>query len=140
MVGTIVSPPLIAQRNGVFGEIQCTGLKVVDKDGKMAIDLYAHELGNGVAVLNKGGGAGIGLAAHEDEAGGNNVMILDKSGNKVVGLGTFSKMGNGVAIFDKQGNEIGLQSNDKANKRLIGGEKKVLLASDELSNRVSCYG
>ena len=118
-VGAIVSPPLIAQREGVFGEIRCTGLKVFDKRGKMAIELYATVLGNGVAVLNKHGGAGIGLAAHEDEAGGNNVMILDKSGNKVVGLGTFSKMGNGVAIFDKQGNDA------------------VLLASDELSNRVT---
>ena len=95
-------------------------------------------------VLNKHGGAGIGLAAHEDEAGGNNVLILDKSGNRVVGLGTFSKTGNGVAIFDTQGNKaIGLQSNDRANSVSVSdrqGKEAVLLSSDEVSNRVSCHG
>ena len=41
-VGAIVSPPLIAQRNGVFGEIKCTKLEVVNKYGKPAIRLEAY--------------------------------------------------------------------------------------------------
>ena len=42
-VGAIVSPPLIAQRAGVFGEIQCTSLTVVDNDGKVAVVLEADK-------------------------------------------------------------------------------------------------
>ena len=43
-VGAIVSPPLIAQRNGVFDKIQCTGLTVVDEDGKMGVELYRNSV------------------------------------------------------------------------------------------------
>lgn len=46
-VGTIVSPPLIAQRDAVFGEIVCNQLKVVDKYGKEAVLLVAREIANG---------------------------------------------------------------------------------------------
>ena len=43
-VGAIVSPPLIAQRNDVFGDIQCTGLTVVDKNGNKAIALKTEPM------------------------------------------------------------------------------------------------
>ena len=42
-MGVIVSPPLIAQRDGVFGNIQCTELEVVDKYGEPAIRLKTND-------------------------------------------------------------------------------------------------
>lgn len=42
-VGAIISPPLIAQRDGVFGVIQCTELEVVDKYGRPAIRLKTND-------------------------------------------------------------------------------------------------
>ena len=42
-VGAIVSPPLTAQRNGVFGKIQCTELTVIDKSGEPAIRLKTND-------------------------------------------------------------------------------------------------
>jgi hypothetical protein len=62
-VGAIVSPPLIAQRNAVFGEIVCNQLKVVDKYGKEAVLLVAREIANGVIVCNKEGKSVISLSA-----------------------------------------------------------------------------
>ena len=61
-VGAIVSPPLVAQRNGVFDDIVCSKLTVVDKivcreievvdqDGTPAIVLEAEEWGNEISVL-----------------------------------------------------------------------------------------
>lgn len=34
VIGAIVSPPLIAQRNGVFDKIVCREIEVVDKDSE----------------------------------------------------------------------------------------------------------
>ena len=52
-VGAIVSPPLVAQRNGVFDKITCRGLQVVDENGKQAIVLTSAESRNAVTVLDK---------------------------------------------------------------------------------------
>jgi len=38
-IGAIVSPPLIAQRNGVFDEIQCSRLKVVSRWDESMVDI-----------------------------------------------------------------------------------------------------
>ena len=54
-VGAIVSPPLIAQRNGVFDEIECSKLTVVDKTGKPAVLLATSGTGSSVTVFDKSG-------------------------------------------------------------------------------------
>ena len=54
-VGAIVSPPLIAQKDDVFGDIQCTGLTVVDKQGNVAVALDTDEHGGVVRVYDKQG-------------------------------------------------------------------------------------
>ena len=61
--GSIVSPPLIAQRDGVFGEIECTRLTVFDKAGKAAILLYTNESGNHVVIADKAGKLAVDLTA-----------------------------------------------------------------------------
>ena len=82
-VGAIVSPPLIAQRAGVFGEIQCTSLTVVDNDGKVAVVLEADkEVGNGVTVFDKHGKPAIDLVADEM----NGVAIFDEHSKVAVAL------------------------------------------------------
>lgn len=52
MVAIGVSP-LIALNNGVFDEIQCTQLTVVDKAGKKAIVLNAMEEANHIMLFDK---------------------------------------------------------------------------------------
>ena len=77
-VGSIVSPPLIAQRDGVFGEIECTKLKVVDKAGKAAISLFADEDQNYVVLYDKARQEwAVALVAGEEH---NDVVIYDKAG------------------------------------------------------------
>lgn len=62
-VGAVVSSPLIAQRNSVLGEIQCTGLTVVDMSGEPAILLHTSELANRVIIRNSSGKDGSRLSA-----------------------------------------------------------------------------
>ena len=40
-VGSIVSPPLIAQRNGVFDEVNCSRLSIFDESKREVITLFA---------------------------------------------------------------------------------------------------
>ena len=85
-VGAIVSPPLIAQRAALSGEIQCTGLTVVDASGEPAIILRTDEtLSNGVVIHNPGGTPAVLLVADET---GNNLAVADKSGEPAVLLHT----------------------------------------------------
>ncbi len=62
-VGAIVSPPLIAQRNGVFDKISCRTLEVVDENGNLAIVLSTE-------LINR-----------DNEPKANGVLVLDKQGN-----------------------------------------------------------
>ena len=54
-VGSIVSPPLIAQHNGVFDEIVCKKLTVVNSKGKDAIRLISDVVGNHVVISDEAG-------------------------------------------------------------------------------------
>ena len=98
-VGAIVSPPLIAQRNGVFDEIQCTGIKVVNKHGKVALLLVADEKGNEVVVYDKKGKEAVLLSAIEKV---NGVAVYDKSGKGAIELSAL-ETGNQVTVSDKRG-------------------------------------
>ena len=64
MVAMGVSP-LIAQKNGVFDEIQCRQLTVVDKVGKKAIVLNAMEEANHILLYDQKGQPGLHLWASE---------------------------------------------------------------------------
>ena len=54
-IGQFVTPNIEAQSNGVFGEIVCKKLTLVDKEGKMAVALRSGGEGNGVIVFDKAG-------------------------------------------------------------------------------------
>ena len=95
-VGAIVSPPLGAQRNGVFGDIECAALTVLDKNGKSAILLRSTEYSNNVTVEGKDGNS-VYLSSSED---GSSVAISGKNGNGVV-IQTLGEY-NSVTLYSKE--------------------------------------
>ena len=119
-VGAIVSPPLIAQRDDVFGDIQCTGLTVVDKQGNVAVALDTDEHGGVVNVYGKdGGSAGMRTDEHGGvvkvyrKDGGSAGMFIDEYGGsvsvtnnqgKIRAVMGINEFGNGaVSTWDKNG-------------------------------------
>ena len=119
-VGAIVSPPLVAQRNGVFDEIQCRGLQVVDENGNEAIVLTSAEKANVVAVFDKQGKVAIGLASMEEV---NTVTVSDKQGEVAIDLSvlTVTEPVNSIGIRDAAGNEaIRMSAVDSSNSNHIG--------------------
>ena len=98
MVATGVSP-LIALNNGVFDEIQCRQLTVVDKAGKKAIVLNAMEEANHIMVFDQKETPALHLWASE---GQHSIGVLDKVGQTAVSLRALES-GNGLSIHDKAG-------------------------------------
>ena len=142
-VGAVVSPPIIAQRAGVFGEIECTGLKVVDKHGKTAIELGSYESGNEVTLFDKSGKVGVVLGAIDGWA--NVVNIHDRSAGKPgIALQSIDQ-GNTVYVYDRSGSEkpgIYLQSIDQGNEVTLldkSGKVGVNLAAIDGINGVSVH-
>lgn len=109
-VGAIVTTPLIAQREGVFGEIQCSRLVVIDETGKPAITLATDTKEHGLPEKQ------------------NAVIVYNKSGEKVVVIGTHREH-NGVDVHDKQGEPLAGLSDSKQ-----GGMLK-LLTMDSRNSR-----
>ena len=97
-VGTIVSPPLVAQRNGVFGDIKCTGLTVVDKQGNVAVALDTDDANGSVLVFGKDGGA----AAMNINADGGSVAVYNNQGTTCV-LVSVNEDGGFVSVINNQG-------------------------------------
>ena len=54
-IDNLTSSPVTAQNNETFGEIQCTGLTVINKEGKTLIDLKNDGLGGEVNLYNLSG-------------------------------------------------------------------------------------
>ena len=100
-LGAIVSPPLIAQRNGVFDEIECSKLTVVDKNDKLAIILAANEDENGIVLLNQAGTMSARLSTDKD---GSSLGLFNAEGERSIALlGT--ETGGIVALCDGDGQE-----------------------------------
>lgn len=95
-VGSLVSPPLIAQGDGVFGEIKCAGLTVVDEHGKTMIRLEADLFKNAVVVYNKVGEEAIRLIA---DINSNNICVYNQVGEPAIYLDA-NVTGNFVEVYD----------------------------------------
>ena len=106
-IGQFIAPNIEAQSNGVFDEIQCTELTVMDKNGKSAIRLGSYDEGNCVFIYDKRGKVGAILCAGDQ---GTSVSIYDKYQKRGIGLDTV-ETGNSVVVYDKRGKEaIGLDA------------------------------
>ena len=139
-IGSLVSPPLIAQRGDVLGEIQCTGLTVVDASGEPAIVLRTDEsLGNGFVLHNPAGTPAVLFVADET---GNNLAVADKSGEPAVLLRT-SELANRVIVRDPSGKDgVRLSAGKVANRVTVYNKAEanaVQLYADEVTNRVSVH-
>ena len=124
IIGQIITPDIEAQNNGVFDEIQCSKLTVVDRYGKEAILLVAREIANGILVFDKAGELAIRLSSFEDED--NKIAVYDDTGKVGISLVArpssrsvyvYDKMqgavmlnthrsGNGVHVLDKAGKTV----------------------------------
>ena len=139
-VGALVCPPLIAQRQDVFGEIQCTGLTVVDILGEPAIVLRTDEnLGNGVVIHNKAGTPALLFVANE---AGNSVAVTDKLGEPAVLLRT-SELANRVIVRNPSGKDgVRLSAGKVTNRVTVYNPEEtnaVQLYADEVTNRVTVH-
>ena len=77
-IGQVITPTIEAQNNGVFDDITCRMLVVVDQAGKPAISLTASELFGNVIQISDKEDIAITLAASEDS---NVILVQDKAGN-----------------------------------------------------------
>lgn len=95
-IGQFITLNIEAQSNGVFDEITCRRLKIVDKSGQDAIILNAPEDANAIIVYDKAREPAILLAALDSE---NSIFV-----NRKVGEGSVKLMGtkdrSGVFIGD----------------------------------------
>ena len=139
-VGAIICPPLIAQKGDVLGEIQCTGLTVVDMAGNPVIVLRTDEtLGNGIVIHNPQGTPAVLLVADET---GNNLAVADKSGEPAVLLRT-SELAHRVIVHNPAGKDgVRLSAGKVANRVTVYNPEEanaVQLYADEVTNRVSVH-
>ena len=113
VAGSIFSPPLVAQRGEVFGEIVCKKLTVVDDEGNKAIDLSTHESGNSVVIYDKAGSPDISLDVGTDN---NLVIIRNKAGNPAIVLKVFEGW-TSVEVWDEVGGlAIDLSASEEESK------------------------
>ena len=118
-VGAIVSPPLIAQRDGVFDVIECNELIVRDSQGHIAVALRASEEANGIIILNKQKQKAISMLSTEEV--GNWIMLSDKRGEAA------------ISLFNSEGKELTnwIRVHNPHNESYVG-----LWATKEIGNYI----
>lgn len=142
-IGQVITPNIEAQNNGVFNEIVCRRLNVVDKNGNNAISLVSEETGNAVAVYDSNKKTGSPVLSLASVPEGNMVFVLDKKGKFAVNL-TTSPIDNTIFVYDKTGKPVvSLTSAPKGNWVSVTspntGEPVVALSSTPTGNTVSVH-
>ena len=94
---TFFTPPIEAQHNGLFNEITCRKLWVVDKNGNPAIRLESDENGNRMFISDENGKGAILLSI---SIFGNSMAIYDKNENPAILLDS-DEDGNSMVICDQ---------------------------------------
>ena len=122
IIGQVITPNIEAQSDGVFGEIQCTGLKVVDEQGKTAIALSSWESAitgepiNEVSVYGKDKSA-VGLYSNYEL--GSQVYVFDENKKGSVYLAA-DETGGYVTLYDKHNNlAIRLNAGEQSNEVIV---------------------
>ena len=120
-IGQFITPNIEAQSNGVFDEITCRRLKVVDKLGRDAITLNAGEESNVILIFDKTQASAILLAGGwvRDEVKDNLIQIFGGTENNGILLSA-DETTSLVKIFDNAGNSaILLGANEEGNHAAI---------------------
>ena len=164
-IGAIVTTPLVAQNDGLFDEIQCSRLTVVDNYGKPAVILSSNEVdGNFMLLYNLAGKRAAVLLADDNRAklslynqagkdavrlesfdGSRDIALYDESGNKAIGLIAAEDFGRMVQVFNKEGKlavELLALSEPATNAIHVRDEAEqpaIGLFSDTRSNRVKIF-
>ena len=140
-IGQFITPNIEAQSNGVFGEIQCSKLTVVNEAGRTAIDLTSsQEKGNALILFSPAGRTAVAL--HTD----GKVASIGMSNNGGEGVVLFcSEDANGLQIFDEADESAITVVAAKGLGRVVtvsneaGGHAVKLSSYDDLGNGVSVY-
>ena len=102
IIGQAITPDIEAQSNGVFDEITCRKLTVVDRSDTPIVVVDSNEVANSMIIYNK-----------------------DKAGEPAFILSA-NKAGNGAEVFDKAGGRLAfrLSSTEIINSLSIVGKGK----------------
>ncbi len=92
--------PLTAQRDS-FGEITCTGLRVVDSEGNQRVSLMGYPEGGIVAACDSNGNLRTSLVGFEE---GGKIVVSKKNLEECVTIG-INENGGQIVIFDKDGKD-----------------------------------
>ena len=126
IIGQVVTPNIEAQSSGVFGEVVCTGLTVVNHAGEPMIELISAEDTNMIRLVDKAGTPGIGISVNDD---GNSMMIMNKR-NRGIGIWLVSEIekDNQILLYDPEDNSnhqhIALRSHDGHSLVVLGHQGK----------------
>ena len=136
LVGMLFSSisPLTAQKD-VFGDIRCSSLSVVDKDGKDVVQLDVSEHGGSVSVWGKEGLGLVRLFVNED---GGRVTVIDKNIHHVVSLG-----GSVVAVLKGAKDVVQLRVSEHGGAVVVLDKDEKTgaeLSVTEYGGRVDVYG
>ena len=124
-IGQFITPDIEAQSNGVFDEIHCTGLKLVDKNGNVRIRLDANDRRSSLSLSHRNGEAAISLSVqyglgkaikvynkgYEDAVtigainafDNNHITVHTPAGEDAINLSS-SSMGTSIRTYDDAGN------------------------------------
>ena len=122
IIGQFVTPDIEAQNNGVFDEIICTKLTVVNDAGTHKIELISGQDQNMIRLTGRAGTPQIGISASDDD---NSIMIVNKR-NRGPGIWLLSseEEDNQILLFepDKKGNnqQIVLRCHDGHSLMTLG--------------------
>lgn len=139
-IGQIVTPDIKAQNNGMFDEIVCSRLTVVNQ-GEHMIDLISGEDQNMISLSDKAGTPQIALGVHDDW---NSIMISNKN-NRGIGIWLISEeeKGNQVLLCDPADaaftKRLALRSHDRHSLVALGRSDSIgvtLFSSDDHMNVV----
>ena len=166
-VSSILSPPSVAQNNGVFDEIQCNKLTVVNKAGRPAIllastegemnfigisnpvgepasILYSSGKENGLSIHNQAGT--LTVNARSTEQGGDIRLFNEEEKPAIALLGglTSNESGNGIILYNQVGDNAAFLQGNKHGGTISTynhiGKKTVSLGSTDTGSHLALLG
>ena len=97
-IGQVITPDIEAQSNGVFDEIECRRLVVIDEQGKDAIALATtKEEGNGIIIFHPEGKQGLVFRSSDDAS---NITAHNPQGQAVAILAAAEKLSALQLMYD----------------------------------------